>query len=185
MDDQSILELLRAKDERALSALFDKYGKYTSAIAFNILRNESDSEECVNDAILQIWNAPPEKNAVCLQSYLAAAVRNLAYDRRREQNALKRGGAATVEALDDLADLARSTADVESEVEKRELARALNRFLRTLKEKERNVFIRRFFHLEDAKVIAKTYGTSKWAVLKMLSRTKEKLKSYLESEGFK
>lgn len=185
MDDRDILSDLRGRNEKALDALFAKYKTYCTAIAFNILRDEQDSEECVNDAILQLWNAPPAEELNSLKNYLAAVVRNLAFDRRKAQNRQKRGGDVRVEALDDYAELTEDETDVESEYEKRALARALNDFLRGLSEKERNVFIRRFYYLEDAKTIARFYGTSKWAVLKMLSRSKEKLKTFLESEGFK
>ena len=185
MEDREILILLRAKDEAALRALFDKYRKYCAGIASNILRDESDAEECVNDAILQVWNAPPKKDDRSLQSYLTAIVRNLAFDRRKEQNRLKRGGDVRTEALDDFFDLADSLDNVESAFEKRELARALNRFLRSLAPKERAMFIKRFYDLEDAGAIARDCGTTRWTVYKTLSRTKEKLRSFLKTEGFK
>ena len=49
MDDQQIIELYWARAENAIAETADKYGSYCRSIAVHILRDERDSEECVND----------------------------------------------------------------------------------------------------------------------------------------
>ena len=49
MDDLSIIELYFARDEQAIKETDNKYGKLCHSIAYNILNNNEDSEECVND----------------------------------------------------------------------------------------------------------------------------------------
>ena len=49
MDDKQILDLYWERSEAAISETSKKYGKYSRYIAFNILHNDEDSEECVND----------------------------------------------------------------------------------------------------------------------------------------
>ena len=62
MDDKQIIALYPARAEEAISEPADKYGKLCRRIANNILGNDQDSEECVNDTYLGLWNAiPPTK----------------------------------------------------------------------------------------------------------------------------
>ena len=59
MDDSKIIELYFARDEQAITQTDLKYGKLCYKIAYNILRNNEDSEECVNDTYIGTWNAIP------------------------------------------------------------------------------------------------------------------------------
>lgn len=59
MDDKQILDLYWERSEVAISETSKKYGKYCRYIAFNILHNDEDSEECVNDTYLRAWNSIP------------------------------------------------------------------------------------------------------------------------------
>ncbi len=61
MNDQEIIALYWAKEERAISATAEKYGSYCHAIAYNILYDRFDAEECVNDTYLGAWNSIPRK----------------------------------------------------------------------------------------------------------------------------
>jgi len=56
----------------------------------------------------------------------------------------------------------------------------VNEFLRLLGEKERNIFIMRYYYLEDISVIAKGYRLKETSVYSYLSRTRQKLKKYIE-----
>ena len=53
-----------------------------------------------------------------------------------------------------------------------------------LPEKERNIFIRRYFFFESMKKIGERYGFSENRVSVILFRTRKKLRKYLEKEGF-
>ena len=66
----------------------------------------------------------------------------------------------------------------------KELAQELNRFLGSLKEKDRNIFIRRYFYLESGKQIAERYGMNEANVNVILSRTRSRLKEHLGKEGW-
>ena len=62
MKDSEIVELYFKRNEEAIEKTSEKYGAYCKAVAENILKNPEDSEECVNSALLQLWNfVPPEK----------------------------------------------------------------------------------------------------------------------------
>lgn len=59
MDDLRIIELYFERDEQAIKETDVKYGKLCHSIAYNILNNHEDSEECVNDTYVGVWNAIP------------------------------------------------------------------------------------------------------------------------------
>lgn len=70
MNDLEIIALFFARQENAISATADKYGNYCHAIAYNILFNNSDAEECVNDTYLGAWNSIPPQKPNNLAAYL-------------------------------------------------------------------------------------------------------------------
>ena len=57
MRDHEIIELYWARNESAITATAEKYGSYCHTIAYNILRNKEDAEECANDTYLGAWNS--------------------------------------------------------------------------------------------------------------------------------
>ena len=89
--DQEILSLCRARDQRAIAALAEKYGAYCHTVAHNILGDHPDAEECVNDAYLAVWNGVPSAPPRSLLAYLAKVTRNIALKRLEHNQAQKRG----------------------------------------------------------------------------------------------
>ena len=53
MEDSAIIDLYWAREERALTESDLKYGKLCRSIAYNILHNDPDCEECLNDTYLK------------------------------------------------------------------------------------------------------------------------------------
>ena len=53
-DDGSIIRLYEARDEAAISLTQRRFGSLCHAVAYNILDNREDAEECVNDAYLAV-----------------------------------------------------------------------------------------------------------------------------------
>lgn len=183
MEDALIIELYNRRDEKAIEETSLKYGAYCYSIANNILSDAQDSEECVSDTWMKAWNSIPPGRPASLKLFLARITRNLSIDRYRSANRQKRGGEVSV-ALEEISDFVPSR-DLEDEIERRELVRSLNAFLEGLPVRERNVFVRRYFFVEEVGVIAERYGLSEGNVFKILSRTRVKLKNYLEKEGYR
>ena len=64
IDDIKIIELYFERNERAIKETDIKYGKLCHKIAYNVLNNRQDSEECVNTTYLEVWNRiPPTRPA--------------------------------------------------------------------------------------------------------------------------
>ena len=55
MDDNKIIDLYWKRSESAITETDKKYGRYCNTIAFNILHNREDAEECVNDTYFKVW----------------------------------------------------------------------------------------------------------------------------------
>ena len=102
MEDRKIVELYHARDESAIAETNRKYGRYCHAIAYRILRNNRDSEECVSDTWLRAWDSMPPKKPDVVSVFLGRITRNLSLDRVKLLMASKRGGGHVEAALDEL-----------------------------------------------------------------------------------
>lgn len=76
MEDGRIVELYLKKEEQALKESAMKYGRKLRGIAYGILRNSSDAEECENDTYLSAWNSiPPHEPRNYLFTFLGRITR--------------------------------------------------------------------------------------------------------------
>lgn len=183
MNESEIIALYIRRDERAIKASEQKYGAYCFSIALNILSDPQDAEECVNDTWLKAWNSIPQAKPTSLQAYLSKITRHIAIDRYRAYNAEKRAKSNSGIILEELYECIPSKNDVEKEVETKELGLAISMFLNSLTIRGQTVFIRRYFFAEPVKSIAARIGISENAVMISLTRTRKKLKKYLDKEG--
>lgn len=183
MDDQGIIALYWARDERAIAETAAKYGPYCFSIASGILESRDDAEEAVSDTYMGAWNAIPPHRPERLSTFLGKIARRAALKKRKENRAAKRGGGETALALEELGECIPSSTSVERELEMAELSRLLDRFVMALPEVERRVFLRRYWYLEPIAAIAKDLGFSGSKVKSMLHRTRNKLRTFLEKEG--
>ena len=184
MEDIKIISLFNERDERAIEITQSKYGKYCYSIAYSILEQREDAEECVNDTWVKTWNSIPPQAPSCLRAFLAKITRNIAYDRHKFNSRKKRGGKEITLALHELAECLPTSDGMEEYLRANELREALNRFLYALPERERNIFIYRFFFVYSAKKIASAMGMNRGTVMNSITKTKKKLKEYLKKEGF-
>ena len=183
MTDEAIIKLYFERDEEALEITEKQYGSYCFTIAHTMLASKEDAEEIVNDTLVRAWNAIPPEKPKSLTAFLGKITRNLALHRLEKKGRNKRRHASEL-ALDELAEVAAPGEDVTAHYDKMAFAEAFNRFLRALPERDCNVFVRRYYHVDSVENIAKRYGISKANVFKILSRTRQKLKIFLQEEGF-
>ncbi len=184
MDDEKIIELYFARSERAISESGAKYGAYCYRVAFNILDNREDSEECVNETWFRSWNTIPPKRPSRLAAFFARITRNLALDRLDGMLAVKRGGGEYIAALDELSECTASSSGAEDEFSRKTLEEDINRFLKTVAARECDIFLSRYFYLETTAEIARRYGLKESNVTVILSRTRKKLREFLIKEGY-
>ena len=183
MEDSAIIDLYWAREEQALTETNSKYGGMCRTIAFNILHDWEDTEECVNDTWLRAWNAMPPQRPGVLSAFLSRITRNLSLDRYKAARAVKRGGGQMALALEELGDCVPAAGSVEETIELRELSKLLDGFLRELPEKEACVFLRRYWYVDSTREIAQRYEMAEGSVKSMLHRLRRKLRERLEKEG--
>ncbi len=182
MDDIQIIELYFARDEQAIKVTDDKYGKLCLSIAFNILSCWEDSEECVNDTYLAVWNKIPPTRPNCFKAFICKITRNLSLKKIESANAIKR----TSEAILSLNEMEETIPDsaIPPEIGEEELGKLINAFLWSQKEDVRNVFIRKYWFFDSVNDISKRYSFSENKIKSMLFHTRNKLRDYLKKEGF-
>lgn len=183
MEDEKIIDLYWARSQSAIAQTEQKYGNYCRKIAWNILYNREDCEECINDTWLRAWNSMPEERPRILSAFLGAITRNLCLDCYRKSHSAKRGGGEISYIYDELCDCTGGEQPSES-VEYEELVGGINRFLSALDKESRVIFVRRYWYMDSVGAIAKRMGFGESKVKSNLFRTRKALGTYLEREGF-
>ena len=181
MEDQQIIDLYFDRNEQAITETNVKYGKLCHSIAYNILSNREDSEECVNDTYIGVWNAIPPTRPDNFMAFVCRIARNMSLKRLEFLKREKRS-ADVILSLDELSAVLpdeRYAPDVSDE----DVGRLISQFLRTQKEDVRNVFIRKYYFFDSVKEIAERYSFTESKVKNMLFYTRNKLKDYLIKEG--
>jgi RNA polymerase sigma-70 factor (ECF subfamily) len=183
MQDQDLIAMYFARDERAADETERKFGNYCYAIAYNILGNEQDAEECVNDTLVRLWENIPPARPENLYAYVAAVTRSIAINKRNAAHAVRRGGTELPAVLDELRDCT-DPDTVEQIIDRKQFGEMLNRFLGTLKSDHRKIFVQRYWYLCTVNEIAENLHLTKSKVTVTLMRTRKKLAEYLEKEGY-
>ena len=183
-DDSGIVELFLERNEQALVFAARKYGVSLRKIALAVLGDESDAQECENDAYLKAWNSiPPNEPRTWLLPYLSKLVRGTAIDRLRKEQAKKRAAQFT-ELTQEIESSLPSLNDVETEVDGALLSAAISAFLRQQPLQKRNIFLRRYWYMDSVAEIAKRYSVSEGKVKTVLFRLRGDLKDHLKREGY-
>lgn len=182
MDDATIIDLFWARDEGAVSAAQSKYGAYCRTIALGILADSRDADECVNDAMLRLWNAIPPERPHSLRAFLGRITRNLAINALRDATRKKRGGGEAELALDELSDLLASPSSPERAVADAEITACIDRWLASLPREHRVAFVRRYWYLDSVPALATRMGWTKSKTASLLMRLRASLREALISE---
>lgn len=180
MDDFQIVNLFWARSELAIAETSTKYGRMLTGLSLSLSRSREDAEECVSDTYLAAWNSMPSDRPTYLGAYLSKIVRRLSVDRLRAQTAQKRGGGSISE---ELYECLPSGSNVEGEYDERQTADAINRYVLSLDEEKRYIFVRRYFYSDAIETIALSLGISVAKVKTTLHRVRTGLRRHLEREG--
>ncbi len=183
MEDSEIVDLYWAKSERAIEETKKKYSQYCHAIAYNVLSNAADADECVNDLYLAAWNSIPPNRPAILSTFLGKLTRRIAIDKYRRRSAKMRGGGEAECVWEELSECIESEHNVEREAEAKELADRLASFVSALPDGERRVFVCRYWYFDSIKTICTQFGYSESKTKSMLFRTRKKLLRCLKEEG--
>ena len=120
MKDNEIISLFEIRDEHAIEALSDKYHPYCYKIAWNLLTNKEDSEECLNDTWFSVWSLIPPKKPSVLSYFCGRITRNLSIDCLRKKYADRRPDLHMADVLGEMDQLS-VTYTIEDQLAEKEL----------------------------------------------------------------
>ena len=180
MEDSQIIASFWARNEDAIAQTHAAYGRKLFCLSERILDNRQDAEESVNDTYFKAWDLIPPQRPRFFYAFLASICRHLSFHRLDWNQAAKRK--AQVVTLTEEMELCIPDPSREREMEAREIGQALTAFLETLPQETRLIFLRRYWHLDTIAQIAARYGLTESKVKMQLSRTRGKLRTFLEQE---
>ena len=184
LGDSEIIELYWQRDERAIEETDVKYKKYLYTIAYNILHDDMESDECLSDTYLGTWNAIPPHRPSVFQAFLSKIMRNTAVVKYKKKNAQKRRPSEMTLSLDELGDTIPYYQSAEEEYLVTRLGSILSDYLRSLPEKSAFIFICRYWCSDRIADIAAMLHVSPRTVYSELAAIRTRLKEVLIKEGY-
>ena len=178
--DEQIIELYWQREEAAIQETDKKYGQFLFRIAYNILHDRLDCEECQNDTYLGVWNAIPPTKPTVFPAFITQIMRRIAINRYKEKTSKKRIPSELTVSMDDLNDTLHSGNTVEASFEAEEVGKIINDYVKRLSERQRYIFIDRFYLAESVETIAEDILISVSTVYREIEKIKQGLKIYLE-----
>ena len=183
MSDEQIVELYWQRDERAIKETDIKYKKFLLSVAYNIVHDTFDSEECLSDTYIGAWNSIPPAKPTLLQAFLVTIMRRTAIDCYKARKRQKRIASELTVSLSEVEDFIADD-DMYSETDAKELGRVISDFVRSLSDRRMYIFMSRYYVARPINEIAKLLGLSESTVNKEIAAVKRDLKEKLEKEGY-
>ena len=184
MNDEQIVELYWQRDEQAIKQTDIKYKKFLLSVAYNIVHDTCNSEECLNDTYIGAWNSIPPARPALLQAFLATIMRRTAIDCYKARKRQKRVASELTVSLSEVEDFVYDGDGPYSEESARELGRMISEFIRSLPDRRMYIFMSRYYIARPIAEIARLLGCSESTVNKEIAAIKRDLKEKLEKEGY-
>ena len=184
LEDDAIVELYWQRSERAIEETDRKYHRHLFSLAYNILHDNMDCEECLNDTYLGTWNAIPPSRPKWLSAFVSKIMRNLALKKYRHECAGKRIPSEMTVALDEINGCLPATPSEEEAYHVRRVSEILNEYLRSLDDRQEFVFVCRYYCSDSVARIAQLLDMSHSTVFRDLTDIREGLKNRLKEAGY-
>ena len=178
--DEQIIELYWQREEKAIQETDKKYGQFLFRIAYNILHDRLDCEECQNDTYLGVWNAIPPTRPTVFPAFITQIMRCIAINRYKEKTSKKRIPSEYTISMEDVKDTLHSDESVENEYIAEEVGKIINDYVKSLTHRQRYIFIDRFYLAESVETIANDLSISVPTVYREIDKIKQGLKLHLE-----
>lgn len=177
MNEQEIIELILARNERGMDALLTHYGPLMRYIIAPILPNAEDREECLSEAAMRVWDKIDsfDEDRGSFNAWLTAITRNTALNRLRrisnEDNEIPENTPSPEPTP-------------EEQFLRKERQNTVKRALKQLSQSEKNLFYRKYYYLQSTAQIASELGMTERAVEGKLYRLKKRIRKMLGGEGY-
>ena len=184
MDDTNIIALYWERNERAIAETDFKYSRYLFSIAYNIVHDKQDCEECLNDTYIGAWNAMPPSKPNVLKAFLTTITRRIAIKRYHSNTRQRRIPSEMTVSLSELEDFIAGDGDVDADFDADRLGHIISEFVHSLSDRRQFIFISRYYVSEPVNTIARDLHLSRSMVNKELASIRKILKEKLEKEGY-
>ena len=179
MDEDKLAEILNSNDRESFLPIMEAYNKLLWVIAGGVLNGvgtKEDIEECISDVYVSLWRNPkvydPRKGS--LKAFLAVAAKRKALDRYRQLTKNK------IVELDEA--ISSSDDDLVEYIIKQDMYYELYEAIRSLKEPDKEILIRRYFFDEKPSGIAKKTALPVKEVENRLYQSKLRLRKTLQTK---
>lgn len=185
LSDEEIIELYWTRNEKAIEWTDRKYGRFLFGIAYNIVHNRMDCEECLNDTYLGTWNRIPPTRPSIFHVFLSRITRNIAVNRyKKNEMTQKRIPSELMVSMEELGEsIPDGALSPEEALAATELSRVMRAYLDTLEERSCFMFVCRYYYGDRVSTIARMLQISEKTVARTLTKIKEGLREALEKEG--
>jgi len=177
MNEQEIVELILARDDRGMDALLKHYGPLMRYIIAPIITNAEDREECLSEAAMRVWEkiTQYDDGRGSFNAWLTAIARNTALNHQRRAAS---GDSEIPESIP------APEPTPEEQVLREERKNTVKHALGQLSQSERNLFYRKYYYLQSTAQIASELGMTERAVEGKLYRLKKRIRKMLGGEGY-
>ena len=184
LEDDEIIELYWQRNEAAIAETDLKYRKYLFIIAYNILNEKLDCEECLNDTYLGAWNAIPPTRPNVLKAFLTTIIRRTAMKRYQHKNRQRAVPSEMTVSLSELEAFVSGDGDVGADFDAERLGKIISDFVRSLGKRRQFIFMSRYYAADSIDVIARDLKLSRSMINKELAAIRSDLAKILEKEGY-
>lgn len=183
LDDEHIIELYWQREEKAIEETDNKYGELLFRIAYNVLNDKSDSEECQNDTYLAVWNAIPPTRPRVFPAFIVQIIRRISIDFYRRKNRKRSIPSEFKTTIDDLSYLLHSKEEIDAGLNAKELGKLISDYVKSLSKKQQYIFVSRFYMSNPIEYIANEMDVTASSIYKSIDKIKKGLKEYLTKRG--
>ncbi len=177
MDDQQIVDAITAGDEAGLQELMRRYGPLLRYVVAPILPDLREQEECLSDIYVKLWERAGTFDITrgSLSAWLTVIARNTALNRARQAR-------EPLHPLEDAAQVPTPEGSAEDILLAQERRAALMQAIRTLNEREQELFYRKYYYCQSTAQIGAEMHLSVRAVEGRLHRLRKALRKKLGGE---
>lgn len=170
--DLELVEAIKADDQKAFRALFDRYYKYLLVTAYAYVKDDNTIRDLTQDVFFEIWKKRNSLNIRNVKAYLRRSVINKALNHIKAQ---RMNFEDSNEAFD-VPDRAR----VQEELEASQLQKVINETIESLPDRCRVIFVMRRMEGLSLKEIATKLDISPKTVENQLTKAIKVLRAAVE-----
>ena len=181
--DEKIIDMYWERNPNAIQETDEKYGALLRNVAYNILSDALDCEECQNDTYFDVWNAIPSARPTAFSAFIVQIMRRTAIDRYRKKSSKRRVPSQLTLSIEDLENSICNSLSIEEAYEAKEIGKMVNDYVASLNDRQRYIFIDRFYMAESVEKIASDLAIPVKTAYLEIGKIKKGLRKYLERNG--